>query len=394
MCGFPPSLNALVTLDNWLTFPHSMWSFQNARQLFRSKNLPPSKTPQELSFDSNYNLDDFVFANDTGAPTAWKSFLLDTHTDSCLVLYQGKVIFEYYARDMTPQTPHMLFSVTKSFIGLLAEILAAEKVLDVDKNILDYVPELSTSEFASSTVRQLLDMVDGVTFDETYSDPNADVYIYSRAYWGARENEPHVPGGVYSLLPNFCKRFAAPGEVFKYRTPVGDVVGWALQRASGQSLSELVSTRIWGPIGAVHEAYMIADTAGQEIAGTGINATTRDLARMALLLLNKGKRDGVQVMPEEAIESILEGGDRRLFAQSAQAATRSGWSYRSNWWVTHNKSQGVTAIGVFGQRFYLEPTTNFAVIKLGSQPSASNALVDRLHEVAFEALSNLVRNKD
>lgn len=200
---------------------------------------------------------------------AWNSFLEETHTDASLILYNGKIIFEHYARNMKPTTPHMLFSITKSFIGLLGEILIAEGIVDPEKKVEEYVPELKESAWAGSSLRSLLDMTDGVDFDETYSNPEAEVHKYSRAYWGPT-NETETPGGVYSLLPHFKNRLAPrEGEIFKYRTPAGDVVGWALQKATGQSLADLFYSRLWTHIGAADEAYMIVDTSGQEIAATG-----------------------------------------------------------------------------------------------------------------------------
>jgi CubicO group peptidase (beta-lactamase class C family) len=171
---------------------------------------------------------------------------------------------------MGPDTPHMLFSVTKSFTGLLAEILIAEGTLDPEKKIEEYVPELKGSVWAGSSLRSLLDMTDGVDFDENYSDPEAEVYKYSRAYWGPAPGQKFDDCGVYSLLPSFKNRTSpAEGKIFKYRTPAGDVVGWALQKATGESLKDLFFTRVWAPSGASDEAYLIVDTAGQEIAATG-----------------------------------------------------------------------------------------------------------------------------
>ena len=59
---------------------------------------------------------------------------------------------------MAPTTPHILMSVSKSMLGLLAGILAANGVLDIDAPAERYVPELWGSAFQGAAVRQLLDM--------------------------------------------------------------------------------------------------------------------------------------------------------------------------------------------------------------------------------------------
>ena len=64
---------------------------------------------------------------------------------------------------------------------MLAEILVAEGSLDDTQLVTSIVPELADSAFGNATIRQVMDMTTGLAYSENYSDPNADIWIYSRA---------------------------------------------------------------------------------------------------------------------------------------------------------------------------------------------------------------------
>jgi CubicO group peptidase (beta-lactamase class C family) len=298
-----------------------------------------------------------------------------------LVLHRGAILFEHYANGMRAETPHMLFSVTKSVVGLLAELLIDAGMLDETRTAAHFVPEMSGTPFGGAKLRALLDMRDGVRFDEDYANPSAEIHLYSASYWG------RTAGGARAAL----LRIGQAGEEgpFAYRTPVTDLVAWCLTRAAGKPLATLVSQHIWQPIGAEWPALFVQDTGGQEIAAAGLNATLRDVGRLVQVLLDRGRIDGVRVFDASIIDRIAQGGDRAAFA-AAGFETRPGWSYRSQWWVPPEPG-AICALGVFGQRLLVDPANALAIVRFGSHPIASNAGTDAVHAAAFEALRRLVR---
>lgn len=378
MQGFPPPPEARITRDNWNRFPQSIWSFQHANRLFRSRRIARAREVTPLA-TRPVDFSGVRVEDGQGGWLSWDAFLTATHTDAFVVLRDGVLIYEHYARDMTAHTPHMAFSITKSLTGLVAEILAQEGRLDLSAAVADYVPELSATAYGAVCLRDLMDMRDGVAFDETYANPDADIHRYSTAYWGPRAGQP-PRGGVYEALMGYTARFAAPGEAFRYKTPSGDVLGWAVQRASGKSLGDLIESRIWQAIGAEDDAYMIVDPAGHEIAATGFNATARDMVRLGQALC------GGQGIASGVIEALCQGGDREVFARAGYG-TRPGWSYRSQWWHTHNDTGAFCALGVYGQRLYIDPGEGLVIARFGSAPEADNTLTDVLHQSAFHAIA-------
>jgi CubicO group peptidase (beta-lactamase class C family) len=373
-----------ITRENWNSFPQSIWSFQHAKAIYPYKPLSPATVAKTLSFVPK-DLSLVQFQGEGEALIDLETFMAITHTDAMVIVYKGVVIYERYFRDMQPNTPHMLFSITKSLTGLAAEILIHQKLIDENLAVSHYVPELTGTAFGGVNIRHVLDMTDGVRFNETYADPEADIHSYSSAYWGPKAGKPFV-NGVNEALLSLNKRADLPGQTFSYRTPVGDVVGLVISCAMAKPLDGLIQTLIWDKIGAQDEAYMLCDAGGQTIAATGLNATARDMIRLGLSLM-----DGHTFAPE-VIFKISKGGNKMLFAKS-DFATRLGWSYKSMWWVNHNPfHEAIAALGVYGQRLYLNHSEDLMILKLGSHPLASNSFTDTIHRRAFEALTHYLRS--
>lgn len=364
-----------VTRENWRLYPYSRWAFQHTRELVPSRAIRRSDRPRVLRHDLA-DLSALTFDDGDGKAVSWEEFVSTSYTDAMMVLRNDAIVYETYRNGMTQDTPHHCFSVTKSFLGLIAETLIATGQLDPLAPVTAHVGELAQSGFAGATIRDLMDMTDGVRFDEDYGNPDADVHRYSASYW----TPALATGGARETLSRLTARDAEPGMSFSYRTPVADALGWVIERATGRRLADLFSDLLWQPGGCVDDGHFLVDIAGQEIAASGLNVTTGDLARLALLML-----DADSPVPLEARRSIYAGGDRTLLAASRHTE-RAGGSYRSQWWVSHNPHGGISALGVYGQRVYLEPATGLALIRFGSHPIASNAYTDVMHRNAIDAL--------
>lgn len=386
MQGFPPSdAAALVDASNWHMYPQAKWSVRHMREFFASRDATPvTRHPVELAAQSQ-SLDDLRVRADEGE-MSWQDFLTATHTDAAIVLVNGRVVFERYFDDMAPSDQHLLFSCTKSYCGLLAEILAARGQLDFSRAIESYVPEMANSAYAGATVRQVTDMTDGVHFSEDYTDFTADIYRHAYQMGLSPHDPANPPRGAYASLQTLSVRDHPPGHAFAYRSASTDLLGWIVQRAANKSLSQLYAEEIYPSVGAEGQVYFTIDAAGMDIASMGLNITLRDFARFGEALRRGGRVGSRQVFPAEAIASIAAGGDREAFAR-ANMATRPGWSYKSQFWCTHDRFGSIWMLGVRGQRMLICPGLNLVMAKFGSHPIASNLATDVIHGAALEALA-------
>ncbi len=390
MVGSPPPPDRILRFDDgsYFRFPAMRWSVSNFRQLMPTVNVSRGLgSPAALERAIREDLDDVTFTPFGGdRPMTWRDALLANYTDGILVLHRGRIVYERYFGVLKPEGQHGAMSVTKSFVGTLAAMLAAEGVLDPERKVVDYVPELGVSAFGNATVRQVMDMTTGIRFSEDYADPNAEVWAHAAAGNPLPKPPDYTgPRSYYEFLQT-VKPEGVHGEAFHYRTANTDALGWILSRASGRTIAQLLSERIWSKLGAEQDAYMSVDSVGASFAGGGLSCGLRDLARFGEMIRNGGRYNGRQIVPASAVEDIRRGGDKKAFAQAGYTLL-DGWSYRNMWWVTHNEHGAFMARGVHGQALYIDPKAEMVIARFASHPIASNAANDPTSLPAYHALA-------
>jgi CubicO group peptidase (beta-lactamase class C family) len=388
MQGFPPPRDKTITFHDgsFRSFPELRWAWSNIRQLVPTVNVwrgagPASVLPlmeQDIGESKSVTMD--------GRPMTFARMLEETYADGVAVLHRGKLIYERYFGALKPHKPHIAMSVTKSFTGTLAGILVAEGKIDPQAPITEYIPELKASAFGDARVHEAMDMTTGLAYTEVYTDKNSDVWGLRRANGMA----PIPPGyeGATNIFDFLCgqKKQGEHGKVFAYKTVNSDVLAFICRRASGLTLSDLLSERIWAPMGAEEDAHYHVDRIGIESGGGGLSTTLRDLARFGETIRNHGKFNGRQIVPSRVVEDIARGGDPAKF-KPAGYTTLPGGSYRNQWWVTHNAHSAFMARGVHGQGIYIDPKAEMVIARYASHPAAGNAANDPLTLPAYMALA-------
>jgi CubicO group peptidase (beta-lactamase class C family) len=393
MQTFPPSGAGLIDDNNRGHYPQLRWTLQHAREVRPTRNiwrgtLPPSALPLALM-----DLGNVAFDDGAGKPTSILQWQKDSYTDGLIVLHKGKVVYERYDDQLRPETPHLLFSVTKSFTGLLAAQLIHDGKLDPDALVTRYVPELAGSAWEDMKVREVMDMTGSVNFREDYTDPTSDVFRY--AY--ASEMLAPPPGyqgplTVYDYLKTLKKGPEPHGAGFVYRTVNSEVLGWIVSRITGKHFADLLSDRVWTKLGMQEDAYVLIDPVGTPLQGAGLNATLRDVARFGEMVRLGGQYNGQRVFDQAVIDDLRRGGDREKF-KTARMPFRPGYSYHNQWWIVHNADGAFEAAGLYGQMIHINPSAEMVIVKLSSHPIPGAGATQATTIRAFEALANAVRNQ-
>ena len=386
MAAFPSAADEQVTLANWRQHPFNEWAFRNVRELLPTANIARSTTSAPLSFATRY-LDDVGFANSRGETIGISEALRASHTDGIVVSHRGQVAFEWYAHGLTPDAPHLIFSVSKSAAGTLGGILADHGKLDPDAPVTRYIPEMEGSVYGGGcTVRHLLDMSVGIRFDEDYMARDGDVMNYRRST-GWEPPDPTVPPtNLRDYLRTLRPNGTPHGQTFHYVSTNTDVLGWVYERACGVSYAKILAQYLWQPMGAEHDAYIAVDSRGAARVAGGICATLRDLARFGETVRNHGRFNGRQIVPSQVVEDIARGGDPEKF-RPAGYTTLPGASYRNQWWISHNAHGAYMARGVHGQGIYVDPKAEMVIARYASHPMAGNAANDPVTLPAYMALA-------
>ena len=158
MQGFPPAAQNRATLANWRKAPYCHWAFHHVREIVPTAEI--SNNPKDV-WELKAGVMDI-------ACLGLEKIMADTDSDAVVILHDNKLVHETYRNGMTANDPHILMSVSKSMLGLVAGTLVERGELAIDNLITKFVPELSETAYSGATVRDLLDMRAGILFDEDY----------------------------------------------------------------------------------------------------------------------------------------------------------------------------------------------------------------------------------
>ena len=396
MRGFPPPANKVIkqSSSDYFTFPKLRWTFCNFRQLQASRGVNRGLDPiSQLPVSLDPMIDGVTFRPiNTDEPMTWHDSLDANYTDGIVVVHRGEIVYEYYSGCLDRAGRHGAMSVTKSFVGLIGETLIAEGILDDQKPVGEYVPELIRSAFGSATLREVMDMTTALDYSENYADPESDIWLYAAAGNPAPKPASYTgPRSLYEFLAG-VEQDGEHGEKFVYKSINTDVLAWVIARASGKDFIEHLSERIWKPLGMEQEADMMVDSLGTPFAAGGLSLSLRDAARFGQLMLQKGAWNGNQIIPSKAVFSIMNGGDRSKFREAGYE-TLPGGSYGSQWWSLHNENGAYSARGIHGQAIYIDPAADMVIARFASHPVSFNAAIDPNSLPAYQAVANYLIGK-
>lgn len=368
-------VNVQVTRSNFMQAPFNRWAFQHIRELHPTRGLCRGEGPVTRLRHNPLPLHELSFEFDGGRRTGLQQWQRDAFVDAMLILHEGVVVHETYLNGQHRETCHQMFSVTKSWVAVAVLLMAERGSIDLEKNVARYLPELVDSGFGDATVQQLMDMTVAVDFDEEYENEDSAIHGYGRVFsiWGETPVDYTGPRTLHEYLPTLSKR-GEHGQGFLYVTPDTEVLAWIVSRVSGQNISGALEERVFQPLGPEQDAYIWLDRVGTEMAGAGLNICARDAARFGQMLLQKGRYNERQVIPESVAERILQPGNSALFNTIYQDDwyERIGYAYHDQWWTWNNSHKAVSAMGIHGQHIYIDPVARMVIVVQSSHPDADS----------------------
>lgn len=288
------------------------------------------------------------------------AFIASQNVAGLIIVQDGKVRLERYARGYGPEGRWTSFSVAKSFTSsLVGAAIKDGHIKSVDEPVTKYIPELAGSGYDGVTIQQLLTMTSGVKWDEDYTSAKSDV---------ARMFLEPVPAGedptVFYMkkLPSEAK----PGSKWVYKTGETNLIGVLVMRATGKPLATYLSEKIWQPYGMERDAFWMVDPSGHEVSGCCLSVSLRDYARIGQFALEGGKG----VVPDGWF-----GESTRRHAEIGEP----GYGYGYQWWTYPQGRFG--ASGIFGQTIRVDPKTRTVIAISSAAPKAT----DRAYSVARTA---------
>ncbi|KXF81964.1 serine hydrolase domain-containing protein [Enterovibrio coralii] len=410
MDAIPAAPESQVTLSNWSAQPYNHWSFKNA-SILPSLMVPRGGDITEIPYALNSKVPNLAFEFEGKSYTV-RDAMVGDDTDGVVVIKDGKIVYEEYFNGFGPHDHHIWASSTKTLVGQVMGLLVEEGKVDVNVKVETYLPELKGTHFGDRQVRDILNMVSALDYNEDYVnfEPGQISTEYFRRLgfvpafdlMALDPTKSDTPRGTLPLLSQFEQTDAfEPGYKFEYHSPNVDVAGWIISRVEGKPLQTVIAEKVWSKLGVEHDAFMAADVDFNAIATGGFNTTLRDFARVGMAFENNGQYNGEQVFSEKWVKDTfaLTDAEKEQVANSnykdPNSAAFDPWleGYKNYLWV-HDSENGVgTFRGVFGQHLYINQDKDLVIATFSSAESASNAVreTNKPRLAAFEAIAEQLK---
>ncbi len=235
--------------------------------------LKPAQTVRELPASQNQDGIQRVTANA-------QPFLGTTM--SALMIENGAIIFEGYAKGATRETQLNAYSMAKSLTALaVGEALCAGKIKSLDDKASVYAPQLDGTAYGAASLRDLLRMTSGA------EDPGGNGYSGIHNPQDLRAMLTHQISLVDMMRKHGGTSRFKPGEKFIYNGLDSNALSVVIRGATGMSLVAWFESTVWQQAGAESQSGWYQDREGNTVAEIRFFATTRDFARIGLYIADR-----------------------------------------------------------------------------------------------------------
>ncbi len=272
-----------------------------------------------------------------------------------LIIQNDSLIYEEYWDGYSQHSLSNSFSAAKSVVGLLIGAAIQDGFIkSINQAVADFIPEYKNYPNNTLTIKDLLTMSSGLNWEESYRNPFS---LTTQAYYGDNINQLVLDLTVIEK----------PGEKFKYLSGNTQLLAILIKNATGKTLSDYASEKLWQPLGAENTALWSLDKKeGDEKAYCCLNSNARDFARIGKVILDKGRINGIQIIPEQYIEEATEAADYLKHARSNEPVDFYGYQ----WWIVRHNDQLIPyARGILGQYIFVLREQNAIVVRLGHKRS-------------------------
>ncbi|MCB4379786.1 serine hydrolase, partial [Synechococcus sp. MU1644] len=238
--------------------------------------------------------------------------------------------------------------------------------------VTDYAPMLKGGAYDGATIRNVLQMTSGVTFDEDYLDYDSDINRMGRVL--------ALGGKMDDFAAGLTETFVQPGETWQYTSIDTHIVGMVARGATGRDIPDLMAEKLIEPLGLEHSPLYLTDGVGVAFVLGGLNITTRDYARFGQMILQNGMWQGQQIVPADWIAASTH-------ASAPTEPGRIGYGYQ--WWIPAGATEGqFMGRGIYGQYLYIDQQAGVVIVTTAAdrqfrEVGVNGANIDMFREIVI-----------
>jgi CubicO group peptidase (beta-lactamase class C family) len=253
------------------------------------------------------------------------------------MIWKGdSLVYKKEMGEFNSKTQAPIASCSKWLTAALVMQFVDEGKLSLDDKIVKYLPEFDKYFKGYITVRQCLSHMTGIE-----DEGKLLKRLLERRKYTSLEEE------VNAFAAKDIR--AKPGTDFWYGNIGLNIAGRIIEVISKKKFETIIKSKLFMPLGMTKTTF--AETSGAAVNPSGgAKSTADDYMKFLVMLLNKGKYNGKQVLSENAVNEMLKVqnsiGQVKYAPKSAE-----GYTYASGSWVIEEKNGVATAAtspGLFG----------------------------------------------
>lgn len=287
-----------------------------------------------------------------------------------VMIKNGKVIVDANWEPYSTNKPHVVNSVTKTFIGIAIGLLYDKGLIHLEDKVIDYFPDIKINKhntlIKDMTIKNVLTMSMG-----QLTTPVLDA---DRKWVSALLNNPIT---------------FIPGSNFHYDSLATYLLSAIYTQITNESVAKGLQRDLFEPL-CINNAYFFNNKENITIGGLGLFIPTMGLAKTGLMLIHKGVYAGKRILSEEWCNMQLakQIDNAQAFALSKHES-RQGYGFQC--W--HCVNGGIRMSGLWGQMCLMMPQYDF-VMAINSRGSSSQPVLDLFNQTILPALENNAVNSD
>ena len=292
---------------------------------------------------------------------------------SFILLRHGQVVAEGWWTPYDAQTPHELYSLSKSFTATAVGLAIGEGLLSLDDTVFSFfdaatLPAQISENLKAMRIRDLLAMTSGHQEDTLGRFFQSGEPTWSKTFFGLEVEHK-------------------PGTHFVYNTGATYIVSAILQKVTGEKILDYLKPRLFDRLGIKNPQWQESPE-GITVGGWGLDLTTEDIARFGQLYLQKGMWNGERILSEEWVRAATS--RQTSNGSDPQSDWEQGYGYQF-WRCRYNNYRGD---GAFGQYCIVMPAHD-AVLAITSGVKDMQAVLDVVWETLLPAMGDapLAKNK-
>jgi len=239
-----------------------------------------------------------------------------------VMIHKGKIVYETYP-GMNPMDQHVWMSPGKSTVGLVIAQLEAEGKIDMDKKVVEYLPEFRGTNWDGVKMIDAANMATALQLEETL-DAIVDPESIIVRFFGAEFGSPNPATGKVDNWLNILKEAEKiegekPGYRFRYSSAVTQIFVVIVERIENKTWAELFEERVWGNMTARLSMQHHLTPDGTSLAHGLLSTTAEDFARFGMLFTPSWDEAAVKPVVSAAVLKRLQtAGSPEAFRRGAK----------------------------------------------------------------------------